>query len=786
MAKAERKKNRKLRRRVRRTTAIVMLITSVIVAAIPVPENAAAPSSSGSARANEHNTDGQRYEYGYDVNTQYNAETDQAFINAGGISNRQAARTAVKAVDKLSAVDDIGGVSLAPGSSTTIDKYSYVFEYEGEYIYQKDQFDLYNVGASSSVINDYNDNYNQIGNGKVEIPNFLCQDYEVVTDAMLIEFDQIRRQGFTVTLGSPNYIKEIKYNDISGNSHTLTAAGLDINDLPALRNDGNDHLIESSSKISTRELLTIIQKYFANSTDYTGYVARYNAHIAQQGNSEETWIAGNNDVELSFSYINDAQRLEYYCDMVRTSVDAGNGFSMAGCVLRRVTETGNENAVEYIPQVNVDTTDPGVTAGMLTVDANGESTNNKKGGFVCGGRSRTITGIADYAFFGVRNLKELILPPNLQTIGDSAFEHSFITTLSGSGLRSVGNRAFKSSELNKLDLTSGGIGTIGIIGTEAFSGTKLSTFKIPDSLETMGPGAFSGCKSLASLEAETNTISCEIGDFSFYDCNALATVDWKGAGSGIKKIGKAAFALSQGPGGMREFSFPALGPDENDKDGDSKILGNYILAGQDNLERVYMPYSSWADSNTKPFDLPKYTFVDCRSLKFVDFTTGGSDMSNTTHGRAVSYDPYMFYEVENTDFYVRGPQWYRSGELDPAKPRASTWSAVTMVSNQVPYVYYNQAENVDYYEIDDKSYVNAVNTGTGMLVSVITSPSNDGSDMTVTIPGTVGSTVVKGISSEAFEQDPKVKQEMTGLVIKSGGEIASIADNAFAGCPKLP
>lgn len=87
MAKAERKKNRKLRRRVRRTTAIVMLITSVIVAAIPVPENAAAPSSSGSARANEHNTDGQRYEYGYDVNTQYNAETDQAFIFLGYFAN---------------------------------------------------------------------------------------------------------------------------------------------------------------------------------------------------------------------------------------------------------------------------------------------------------------------------------------------------------------------------------------------------------------------------------------------------------------------------------------------------------------------------------------------------------------------------------------------------------------------------------------------------------------------------------------------------------------------------
>ncbi|MCI6629575.1 MAG: hypothetical protein MSH20_02040, partial [Lachnospiraceae bacterium] len=43
----KKKANRKVKRQVRRTSAIVLLITAIIVAAIPVPENAAAPGAGG-------------------------------------------------------------------------------------------------------------------------------------------------------------------------------------------------------------------------------------------------------------------------------------------------------------------------------------------------------------------------------------------------------------------------------------------------------------------------------------------------------------------------------------------------------------------------------------------------------------------------------------------------------------------------------------------------------------------------------------------------------------------
>ena len=60
MAKTEKKKNRRLRKRVRKTSAIVLLVTSIVVAAIPVPENTAAPTT---ARAGGSTIDADRYDY---------------------------------------------------------------------------------------------------------------------------------------------------------------------------------------------------------------------------------------------------------------------------------------------------------------------------------------------------------------------------------------------------------------------------------------------------------------------------------------------------------------------------------------------------------------------------------------------------------------------------------------------------------------------------------------------------------------------------------------------------
>ena len=61
MAMTEKKKNRRLRKRVRKTSAIMLLVTSIIVAAIPVPENVAAPTAT--AASTDPNRQAPAYEY---------------------------------------------------------------------------------------------------------------------------------------------------------------------------------------------------------------------------------------------------------------------------------------------------------------------------------------------------------------------------------------------------------------------------------------------------------------------------------------------------------------------------------------------------------------------------------------------------------------------------------------------------------------------------------------------------------------------------------------------------
>lgn len=102
-----------------------------------------------------------------------------------------------------------------------------------------------------------------------------------------------------------------------------------------------------------------------------------------------------------------------------------------------------------------------------------------------------------------------------------------------------------------------------VTAIEAFSFYYCSGFTgkltIPDSVETIGKGAFAGCDSLTSVKLPANLhrigqgafIGCKaltevnmpdlvdgLGDYAFYDCNKLATVSF---GSHIRDIGMGAF-----------------------------------------------------------------------------------------------------------------------------------------------------------------------------------------------------------------------------------------------------
>ena len=74
------------------------------------------------------------------------------------------------------------------------------------------------------------------------------------------------------------------------------------------------------------------------------------------------------------------------------------------------------------------------------------------------------------------------------------------------------------------------------IGDSAFYGSSLSNISIPDSVTSIGDGAFEYCCNLTSISIPDSVTS--IGDGAFYDCDSLTSVT---IGNSVKSIGRYAF-----------------------------------------------------------------------------------------------------------------------------------------------------------------------------------------------------------------------------------------------------
>lgn len=154
---------------------------------------------------------------------------------------------------------------------------------------------------------------------------------------------------------------------------------------------------------------------------------------------------------------------------------------------------------------------------------------------ISGGQPYTVTAIGVSAFgsFSTRiNVSSVFIPATVTSIGSHAFIYcnalTTVTFAEGSQLKSIGNNAFWGSE---------------------HLYPRFKEIKIPDSVETIGNGAFRHCQNLEriTLPSALQTLS----NGTFYGCAALSEVTFPAS---LKTIEKSAFGYCRN---LSEVKLPA-------------------------------------------------------------------------------------------------------------------------------------------------------------------------------------------------------------------------------------
>ena len=140
------------------------------------------------------------------------------------------------------------------------------------------------------------------------------------------------------------------------------------------------------------------------------------------------------------------------------------------------------------------------------------------------------------AVFKKKNIKGIILPESIETIGYNSFANNKILNLDLNGysyLRSIDDYAFNTNEFNKVDL--GNCTALQEIGTRAFEGSSIDTLVLKgcSSLKTIEMYSFrmnslldldfGGCTELESINS-TAFSDNNISKISFEGCNSLTLI----------------------------------------------------------------------------------------------------------------------------------------------------------------------------------------------------------------------------------------------------------------------
>lgn len=772
------KTKRRLKRSVRRSLAAVLMVTSIAVAAIPVPENYAvddnAMSGSGSARAaaKDVHADAVKKDFIYNLDDD---DADSMGIIADWASSNLNKFVAAKDINDATDPDNPHVVKKGeldewliwnqydPDASAGNDNGSgpgtpktyasmVIRDVDGEKTLSW-QFMYYvrNIQGSGlgtgvrAVICKYNGEYMA---EKVDLPMVLNTKYYTVERNIFQNFFAGNRPDGSALDGGNTSSNWNTYTDCLPNKqYTYTFSDYD-----------------SNSFIDT-ETEYVLKTYFAADLDnqqkiYKSYKDSYDKDTGDYTADP----ALKEPMTRTPSQIQNPElQKQFYCEHDKILKQQAKAYTL----------------------VAVNNQRPNMGGGIVYVAQGGQPAEgyyNDDAGYLVEQRADyLICGIGASAFKGNDRIQNLELPSMISFIGDNAFEGaSLIKEITIANASFIGRQAFK--DCGSLGKVTIGEGT-NTIGAECFYHTAVDSIKLPSTTQDIGYGAFAYCSKLTNLDLNSISQSCKIRDFAFYECPMLKDIKMKDAQ--IASIGKGAFACTGGE--ELDFVFPAEMPSYKGNaaftDKADNTIGDFMFAGRANLKSVVFP-EKYGRTETTQVTLPANMFHECTNLSYVEFPASRDQYACGY----VSYDgDKLFMDVTNIQFYVKGPKMKNT--VDPADPRTNTWSAKMAVENNpIPYLYVENGQ--EYYEVSNGWYLYCVDPA-GVITSCTLTPDARDNHMSeikakginLDILPKVGTRKVTAIGEGCFS-DEDLNQNVVSLSIPDDS-LTEIANDVFKGWKRM-
>ena len=202
-----------------------------------------------------------------------------------------------------------------------------------------------------------------------------------------------------------------------------------------------------------------------------------------------------------------------------------------------VTTIGNSAFLDCVSLTNINIPNSVTTIGDGTFDGCVSLTNINI--------PNSVTTIGNWAFGKCKSLINIIIPNSVTTIGDSAFawcDSLTSITIPSSVVTIIGN-PFYSWHGNLYNESKAFIYEDHVLFNKnktiliAYRAKEIN-YTIPNSVTTIGKGAFSGCESLTSMNIPNSVTT--IGDSAFHGCKSLTSINIPNS---VTTIGAGAFAF---------------------------------------------------------------------------------------------------------------------------------------------------------------------------------------------------------------------------------------------------